>query len=267
MAIVYRTTGAWGAGKGSDLTAAEVDGNFYDLDQRVVAIEVAAPAVDEIASFQLVGSQLTIFTSEGGEFGPFTVPVAVFHWTDDWQTSHAYSELDLFRYIPESQFDDGGVYMVLQDHTSDATTFDPNAELGGLPLYRELFFIPPHEPIEFNFSVSGVPGTEQVLFERVTLKEFSVEDTEVGFENVIAHSGTMPATSQVLIMRRIDPEGGSVIVASLTIDSSGVATIEVDDPYGSDAFFSTGDLLQIATGVSVDASHADFSVTLRVAAE
>lgn len=31
MTITYRTAGAWGAGKGSNLTAAEADQNFYGL--------------------------------------------------------------------------------------------------------------------------------------------------------------------------------------------------------------------------------------------
>jgi hypothetical protein len=41
MAIIYRTSGSWGAGKGSNLTAAEVDGNFSDSDTRVVTLEGA----------------------------------------------------------------------------------------------------------------------------------------------------------------------------------------------------------------------------------
>ena len=36
MTIVYVTTGAWGAGTGTPNSAAQVDGNFYDVDQRIV---------------------------------------------------------------------------------------------------------------------------------------------------------------------------------------------------------------------------------------
>lgn len=38
--IVYRTSGVWGQGTGPRfLNASEVDGNFYNLDQRLARIE------------------------------------------------------------------------------------------------------------------------------------------------------------------------------------------------------------------------------------
>ena len=39
MTIVYVTTGAWGAGTGTPNSAAQVDGNFFDVDQRIVALD------------------------------------------------------------------------------------------------------------------------------------------------------------------------------------------------------------------------------------
>jgi hypothetical protein len=36
MTIVYVTTGAWGTGTGTPNSAAQVDGNFYTLDQLIV---------------------------------------------------------------------------------------------------------------------------------------------------------------------------------------------------------------------------------------
>lgn len=39
MTLTYRGAGAWGAGKGARLTAAEFDGNTYDLDQRIQDLE------------------------------------------------------------------------------------------------------------------------------------------------------------------------------------------------------------------------------------
>jgi hypothetical protein len=38
MTITYVTTGPWGAGTGTPNSAAQVDGNFYDVDQRIVAL-------------------------------------------------------------------------------------------------------------------------------------------------------------------------------------------------------------------------------------
>jgi hypothetical protein len=67
MIITYRTTGAWGAGKGSNLTAAEVDASFYSLDQRVDAIETGGALV-EPTNIDIVGSQITFYFSNDAEF-------------------------------------------------------------------------------------------------------------------------------------------------------------------------------------------------------
>lgn len=66
--IIYRTAGAWGAGKGSNLTAAEVDGNFYDLEERLEAVETYGASTDTITNVTQSGSTITFYTSSGGEF-------------------------------------------------------------------------------------------------------------------------------------------------------------------------------------------------------
>ncbi|TIL94516.1 MAG: hypothetical protein E5Y73_11395 [Mesorhizobium sp.] len=78
MTIVYRTTGAWGIGQGYNLTALQVDGNFYDLDQRIQAIEDNPPEPVNISNITVVGTQMTIYLEDATEFGPFTLPQANF---------------------------------------------------------------------------------------------------------------------------------------------------------------------------------------------
>jgi hypothetical protein len=78
MTTTYRTAGAWGAGKGSNLTAAEVDGNFYGLDQRIADLEGNPPAPNEISNITVTGTQMTIYLEGGASFGPFTLPQANF---------------------------------------------------------------------------------------------------------------------------------------------------------------------------------------------
>ncbi|MDK1386388.1 hypothetical protein QN224_13310 [Sinorhizobium sp. 8-89] len=74
MTITYRTTGAWGAGKGSNLTPAEVDGSFYDLDARVAEMEANPPEPNQIASITQAGNTITIHMEDGSTHGPFTLP-------------------------------------------------------------------------------------------------------------------------------------------------------------------------------------------------
>jgi hypothetical protein len=78
MTIVYRTGGAWGAGQGYNLTALQVDGNFYDLDQRIQAIEDNPPVPTNISNMTVVGTQWTIYLEDATVFGPFTLPQANF---------------------------------------------------------------------------------------------------------------------------------------------------------------------------------------------
>ena len=64
--------------KGSNLTAAEVDGNFTDLDTRVDALEASSPEPNNISNILVSGTQMTIVLDDATEFGPFTLPQANF---------------------------------------------------------------------------------------------------------------------------------------------------------------------------------------------
>lgn len=74
MTLTYRTSGAWGSGKGSNLTAAEIDGNTYDLDQRVAALETDPPEPNQISNITQSGNTITIHLEDGTTFGPFLLP-------------------------------------------------------------------------------------------------------------------------------------------------------------------------------------------------
>lgn len=78
MTITYRTAGAWGAGKGSNLTAAEFDGNNWDFAQRITALETSPTEPNQISNITVVGTQMTIYLEGGASFGPFTLPQANF---------------------------------------------------------------------------------------------------------------------------------------------------------------------------------------------
>lgn len=78
MAIIYRTAGAWGAGKGSNLTAAEVDENFYDHEGRIDALETNPPEPNEITNITISGTQITFHFADTTTIGPLTLPRAPF---------------------------------------------------------------------------------------------------------------------------------------------------------------------------------------------
>lgn len=65
MALVYRSAGAWGSGKGAALTAAECDGNVYQLDQRVAELEAQPAGGRSIVSTEVSDFIATIHYSDG----------------------------------------------------------------------------------------------------------------------------------------------------------------------------------------------------------
>lgn len=129
----YRTAGAWGAGKGSNLTPAEVDENFYELRTDLDDVIANPPTANSIETITASGFTWTVTLTDGTELDPLPVPVVYTVWRGDWTPLTLYSAADLFR------VEDQGIFAVLQDHTS-AATFDPDAAAGSplAPLYTQL---------------------------------------------------------------------------------------------------------------------------------
>lgn len=131
--LLYRTSGAWGAGKGSNLTAAEVDQNFYAVDQRLDYLETNPPQAVGISSISAIGRMMTVYLADGTSFGPFELPSAAFRYRGMWQASTAYLEFDTITNPAGT-----ALYLVLEDHTSD-TSFDEDSEITAGPLYQLVF--------------------------------------------------------------------------------------------------------------------------------
>lgn len=131
MAIVYRTPGAWGTGKGTNLTNVEVDENFWQLVLRLIAIETNPPTAIGIANIQVIGSQFKIILDDATEFGPYALPIAQFKYRGDWQNDMTYFPFDNVT-VPGF-----GLFMVLVEHATPVLpgVFDPNLTVGGLAAY------------------------------------------------------------------------------------------------------------------------------------
>lgn len=130
--LTFRTLGAWGAGKGANLEAVEVDNNFWNLAQDIFALQNNPAVPNGIATIAVSGTQMTITLHDGTVLGPYTLPVLTFRWRDEWQPNTSYAVLDVVKVTNQ------GIYMVQIAHTSGAT-FDPNLAIGGLPALLQLF--------------------------------------------------------------------------------------------------------------------------------
>lgn len=132
MTITYRTSGAWGPGKGSNLQPVEVDSNFYDLASRLDYIDANPVLPIEPISITISGYAFSMGLSNGETLGPIAMTMPVPTWRGTWSPATTYAAMD---YITAP---DGGFGAVMQGHVS-AAVFDW-AALGanGLPLYREI---------------------------------------------------------------------------------------------------------------------------------
>ena len=131
MTITYRTAGAWGPGKGANLTAAEVDGNFHGLATRLVAVETNPAQPAQIEAITSSGSALTITMDNGDIYGPLLVPAAAFRFMGPWVSGTSYMKNDVVRYGND-------VYCISADHTS-GIEFLLTQTIGGIVVYQLMF--------------------------------------------------------------------------------------------------------------------------------
>lgn len=147
MTITYRTSGAWGAGKGANLTAAEVDANFHDIDERLTAVEDNPAQAVQIDNITSSGSALTITMDNGDSYGPLILPVAAFVFRDWWEPSTVYSRNDII-------INANKLYLVTANHTSDLT-FSTSRTISGVNVYQMMFDLDEISNEIFNYALGN----------------------------------------------------------------------------------------------------------------
>lgn len=240
MTIVYRTTGAWGAGQGSNLSAAQVDGNFHDLDQRVDALG-AGPAPAEIDTISLSGNTLTI-TLDDARFFEVTVPTVTFTYRGSWTASTAYLANDVFEVA------DVGTFVVTYDHTSD-TTFDAayDPDTLGYSAYHQMA-----GTVSGAASVATVSGTTHGPTAEVT-------DGVYVCTNATSCAVTIPAEATE------DFEVGSRLLwlqsaaGPVSVSGAGGVTLSVPAGFSATSAFQGGWVWAVKTGADAWAIGGDLA--------
>jgi hypothetical protein len=271
VAITYRTDGAWGSGIGVNLTAAQVDGNFFALAQAIddLASNPATPI--QIAAFNISGVAMTIVMSDGSTVGPLPLPVLSWRWRADWAPFVPYLQLDVFK------VENTGIFLVLVPHTA-AATFDAAAtDSNGNPLYKELLgtAIPAaggttgqilrkasnadndtvwqDAPLPIAFFVPGLPASNAIS-RAVTTEAGTFAANFAGSYGPARVAATSAATITVNIngspIGDITYAGGSSTPVLATVGAAPFA-------------FAAGDLIELAFPSTPDATLADVAITLR----
>src|SRR6185436_20137751 len=89
MTIVYVTTGGWGAGTGTPNSAAQVDGNFYDIDQRIVDLVADLAEGKRIDTVTYTDVSMTFHFTDG-TFQVIPLPVATLEYVGAWTNDTPY---------------------------------------------------------------------------------------------------------------------------------------------------------------------------------
>lgn len=135
MPFTYRGPGPWGAGTGAPLTQPQFDGNTYEAQTRIEALEAAIAAFGGVIdSITLSGTTLT-FHLVGGAEHDVTLPLPRPNRVEAWQPNTFYVPWDFVSH-------NGSVYIVLYAHQSGAE-FDPGANNGQGQDYYGLFYAAP----------------------------------------------------------------------------------------------------------------------------
>lgn len=191
MALTFRTTDGsrWGAGKGSNLSATEVDLNFWELLQLIQALP-DLPDLVEISNITASGSQMTIHLSDGST-RVVTMPTATFRYRGNWAAATAYTKLDLVRVLDAIDDADNGLYLITVNHTS-AATFDPARTISGNLVYNLVI------PL-----LSGADGTSFAVDASGTFAERDAFDGEAdGFSYLSTDGDGGAITSAVIFIRQ-----------------------------------------------------------------
>ena len=136
--ITFRTTDPtrWGTGQNADLTAQEIDINFWILYTMLLSLQDHADTNAGIASITISGTQMFVNLTNHVQLGPFTLPQAQWNFRGPWNAGVAYNINDVFT-------QGGAVYLVIWPNVSIAP-FNPYAGNGPQKYYAQLLAAPPN---------------------------------------------------------------------------------------------------------------------------
>jgi len=248
MAILYVTDGAWGTGTGAPLSAAQVDGNFHDHEQRIVALETAGvPEANGIKDITSDGTSLTVILDDDTELGPFVMPTPQLRFVQ-WANDTDYSAGTDFVIV-----DGFGVFKVLQDvHTPTVpTAFDPDATSGGNPIYQQIYGTPQALQYDIEIQVLGaLPGNGAVIAQHICVRAMRLP---LNLDGSLAYLRTPADAALTIVLMKNATEIGTIDFAAGENFGAFTFSAAVD--------FAIADLLTVLADVDdADATAANLTL-------
>lgn len=173
----------WGGGNVTDLTAVQVDINFWTLFEAIAQLEADQDITVSIDFITVSGNQMFITLTNHAVLGPFTLPTAQWKPRGVWTPNTAYAPFDVVSNA-------GNLYLVTTAHTS-AATFNSNATDGlGQALYILILSAPAN-------SLPNAGNTGQVLM-KASESPFVSAWSDL-FIRMVAFVGGQPNPSELLL--------------------------------------------------------------------
>lgn len=275
--LTYRTAdnSRWGGGNGSDLTATQVDLNFWNIFEAVLALQDAQTttvSIDFITQPE-DGNQFFITLTNHQVLGPFFIPTSQWTPRGRWQPSTSYAPFNTVSDI------DGNLYLVTVQHTS-ALTFNPFATDGeGHNLYV-LIIVAPANAVPSNgvvgqylvftggspsfaqwrnayrnlaLYIPGQPQAGSTLFQYCCTEDMFFP---VGLAGSVAFAAIETLTTVSYPLFKNGNAIGAIIFNGPSPDS-------IDVQFVAQVNFIAGDVITMNAPASPDAQQAGISFTLQ----
>jgi hypothetical protein len=258
MTIVYVTTGGWGTGTGAPISAAQVDGNFYDVDQRIVALNADLAEGKQIESISATPNSMTFhFTDGSTQVVP--LPIAVITYVGQWTNSTPYirGQMISVRAL--------GMFQVLVDHMTPPAPalFDPNATDGSTDDNLLYSFWMPLYDVNYDAAIF-VPGSIQRAADELLFQAIANRSMQLVAGNAHAYAyldvGIDAGTDIMISIERNLIEIGTIAFAAGDINSDGGQAGAISIP--STTNFAEGDTYALRVATSDNAAPSGLSVTL-----
>ncbi len=219
--VTYVTDGDWGTGVHAPLSAAQIDGNFYEVKQAIQDLIDNPVPGRELSNIAVVSRTVTFYYSDDTEQS-FTMPYATFRYRGVFADGAVYSEMDIVSVTGE------GLFLVLQAHTA-VTPFDDGLTTEDGAVYQ---FILPSTTLKSTEIVDAVftptadyNGTFNLCTYaggcEVTLPDDLDVDTEITFKQMGIGPVSFVATDDINGLLGFDNVSGglgSVVTVKYCID-------------------------------------------------
>jgi hypothetical protein len=258
MTIVYVTTGAWGSGTGTPNSAAQVDGNFWDVDQKIADLNADLAEGKRIDTVTYTSTSMTFHFTDGTT-QTIPLPIAVITYVGQWTNGTPYTRGQMVS-VPGR-----GMYQVLVDHTTPPApaSFDPNATDGSTdnnPLYS--FWMPLYD-VNYDAAIF-VPGTVQRAADEVLFQAKANRTMQLvsGDAHCYAYLdvGIVTGTNIVLSIEKNRVEIGTITFTVGGVDTAGGKAGVFNIPLTVD--LAEGDIWALRVTQSDNAEPSGLSVTL-----